>query len=52
MMMKKILLGVFILFCFGMAHAQGQKIDIPIGDSPALGPKDAPITIIEFIDFQ
>lgn len=52
MMMKKILLGVFILLCFGMAHAEEKKIDIPIGNSPTLGPDDAPVTIIEFIDFQ
>ncbi|WP_459946461.1 hypothetical protein [Desulfocastanea catecholica] len=52
MMMKKILLGVCILLCFGMAHAEEKKIDIPIGDSPTLGPDDAPVTIIEFIDFQ
>lgn len=52
MMMKKILLGVFVLLCFGMAHAEERKIDIPIGDSPTLGPEDAPVTIIEFIDFQ
>lgn len=26
--------------------------DIEIGDSPVLGPKDAPITIVEFTDFQ
>lgn len=35
-----------------MAHAEERKIDIPIGDSPTLGPEDAPVTIIEFIDFQ
>ncbi len=52
MMMKKILLGVFILLCFGMAHAEEKKIDIPIGNSPTMGPDDAPVTIIEFIDFQ
>ncbi len=26
--------------------------DIPVGDSPVLGPKDAPVTWIEFSDFQ
>ncbi len=35
-----------------MAHAEERKIDIPIGDSPSLGPEDAAVTIIEFIDFQ
>jgi len=26
--------------------------DIAIGSSPVLGPKDAPVTIVEFVDFQ
>ena len=52
MVMKKLLLGVFILLCFGMAHAEERVINIPIGDSPSQGPEDAPVTIIEFIDFQ
>ncbi len=51
-MTKKIILGIVILLLFGMAQAQEQKTEIPIGDSPALGPVDAPVTIIEFIDFQ
>jgi hypothetical protein len=51
-MMKKLLFVMSILLCFGMVHAQERKIDVPIGDSPAMGPEDAPVTIIEFIDFQ
>jgi hypothetical protein len=51
-MMKKLLLGVVLLLCFGMAHAEEKKFEIPIGDSPTFGPEDAPVTIIEFIDFQ
>lgn len=37
---------------FGIAHAEQQRIEVPIGDSPSLGPADAPVTIIEFLDFQ
>jgi protein-disulfide isomerase len=29
-----------------------QPVEIPIGSAPVLGPKDAPITLIEFSDFQ
>ena len=51
-MMKKLLLCIFALLLFGMAHAEDQKADVPIGDSPSMGPADAPVTIIEFVDFQ
>ena len=51
-MMKRILICVFVLLLFGMAHAEEKRTDVPIGDSPSLGPADAPVTIIEFIDFQ
>jgi len=51
-MLKKILSCIFVLLLFGTALAEEQRTEVPIGDSPTLGPADAPITIIEFIDFQ
>lgn len=37
----------------GLNPNQGfQRIDVSIDDDPALGPEDAPITIIEFSDFR
>ena len=51
-MMNRFILGMVILLLFGMAQAEEQKTEIPIGDSPAMGPVAAPVTIIEFIDFQ
>lgn len=51
-MMKKILLCIFTLLLFGMAQAEEKRVEVPIGDSPSMGPADAPITIIEFVDFQ
>jgi hypothetical protein len=51
-MMNKVLICIFILLSFGMAQAEEKRIDIPINDSPSMGPADAPVTIIEFIDFQ
>lgn len=35
-----------------IALADIKRYDIPIGDTPYLGPLDAPVTIIEFLDFQ
>ncbi len=51
--MKKTFIPVlfFLLFC-SMVSAAEQRFSIPIGDSPSKGPKDAPVTIIEFLDFQ
>ena len=51
-MMKRTLICICVLLLFGIAHAEEKRIEVPIGDSPAMGPTDAPITIIEFIDFQ
>jgi hypothetical protein len=51
-MLKIILNCIFVLLLLGTASAADQKIEIPIGDSPTMGPADAPITFIEFIDFQ
>lgn len=52
MHMKKLLICLCVLLLSGMAQAEEKKIDIPVGDSPILGPADAPVTIVEFIDFQ
>ena len=32
--------------------AADKRTNVPIGDSPSLGPENAPVTIVEFIDFQ
>ncbi len=49
--MKNILTCIFVLLLFGIAHAE-ERTDVPVGDSPSMGPADAPVTIIEFLDFQ
>ena len=51
-MLKKIVVCLAVLLLCGMAQAEEKRIEIPIGNSPTMGPADAPITIIEFIDFQ
>ncbi len=50
--MKRILICIFVLLLSGMVQAEEKRTDVPIGDSPSLGPATAPVTIIEFIDFQ
>lgn len=29
-----------------------DRFDVPVGDSPSFGPENAPVTIIEFLDYQ
>ena len=45
---------IFFLLLFFSSHALCQDIryDVPIGHSPWLGPEDAPVTVVEFLDFQ
>jgi len=52
-MWKKLFLAyLFVLFASSPGHTAEQRYSIPIDKCPYLGPVDAPITIIEFLDFQ
>ncbi len=49
------LTAALVLFFFTVAlpaGAEEKRYDVPLGDSPVYGPSGAPVTIIEFIDFQ
>ena len=53
MKLKQGFLFAFILICLPLsASSEEKRYTIPIGDSPSLGPENAPVTIIEFLDFQ
>lgn len=44
---------LFILFIYtSYSYAEEKRYVIPLEDSPAYGPKNAQITIIEFLDYQ
>nr|MBF0222171.1 hypothetical protein [Desulfobulbaceae bacterium] len=48
-------LAVVVLFLFMIPvnlFGQTERFDISIGKSIQKGPVDAPVTIIEFLDFQ
>ena len=51
--MKRLFLSIIMCsLAVFPAVAEEQRFTVPIGDSPAAGPANAPVTIIEFIDFQ
>jgi len=52
--MKKLSLLVlcFALLVSSAVAAAEKRITVPIGNAPSMGPENAPVTIIEFIDFQ
>jgi hypothetical protein len=42
--------ALFLLL--GLPVFAAERTNVPIADSPQLGPGNAPVTIIEFLDFQ
>ena len=55
--MKRIALLVLVvaLALPAVCGAQGaaeKRYQIPLENSPSIGPADAPVTIVEFLDFQ
>jgi len=50
--MKKFVLTMVCVILALSAFADEKRFSVPIGDSPAQGPADAQVTIIEFLDFQ
>jgi len=51
-MIQRILLLVIALLLSATVYAEPKRTEVPIGGSPSRGPADAPVTVIEFIDFQ
>jgi hypothetical protein len=50
--MKKIIFIVMVMLISLSAAAAEKRFSVPLGDSPSTGPANAPVTIIEFLDFQ
>lgn len=52
-MWRRILvLFIIVSFNSSLGYSAEKRYSIPIDNCPILGPADAPITIIEFLDFQ
>jgi hypothetical protein len=52
--MKRRTLAVLLVLVLsaGYALADEKRFTVPLNDSPETGPANAPVTIVEFIDFQ
>jgi hypothetical protein len=50
--MKKLIVILVVILVSSLGYGEEKRFSVPIGDSPTAGPDDAPVTIIEFLDFQ
>ncbi len=50
--MKRLAFVLLLFLLAGHAVADEKRYSVPLNDSPAMGPVAAPVTIIEFLDFQ
>lgn len=48
------LVARIVLSLLAAAPAAGAEVRyaVPAGDSPSIGPANAPVTIVEFLDYQ
>jgi hypothetical protein len=51
-MKKKVFLAILFLLVSSPAFSDVQRYNVAIDNSPQKGPINAPVTIIEFLDFQ
>jgi protein-disulfide isomerase len=51
-MKRPVLLAFLLLLAAAPAAAAEVRYNVPVGDSPAIGPANAPVTLVEFLDYQ
>ncbi len=51
-MKKTIVIMLLLLLWSGFASADAKRFQVPLEGSPSIGPANAPVTIVEFIDYQ
>lgn len=52
MCLKKTLFSLLALLLWVGSAWGGDRITVPLTDAPSRGPANAPVTIVEFLDFQ
>ena len=50
--MKNLIILLFIFFTVPSSFADEQRYNVPLEDSPSCGSQNAPVTMIEFLDYQ
>ena len=50
--MRTCMIYLTVLIFASALYADEKRFSVPVGNSPTIGPANAPVTIIEFIDFQ
>jgi len=50
--MKKLLIILFVGLLVATASAETKRYNVSLEGSPSVGPQNAPVTIVEFIDYQ
>lgn len=50
--MLRSLLCLFLFINFSLPALAKDPIEVPLGDAPSRGASDAPVVMVEFIDFQ
>lgn len=50
--MKKSFALIILFLTASLSFAQDKRYEVPVGDSPGYGQTNAPVTMIEFIDYQ
>ena len=50
--LRPVLWMALTLLAASPARAADIRYSVPAGDSPTIGPANAPVTIVEFLDYQ
>lgn len=50
--MKKLMVCCIVLLLVSGAYAQEKRFNVPVEESPVIGPENAAVTMIEFVDYQ
>lgn len=50
--MKKLVLPILLFLISSYSYAEEKRYTVPLENSPGYGQANAPVTMIEFIDYQ